>query len=113
MPGAGRVQPPDRLPDPYRTRRPDTERHHERDAGNVQDDLMRRQGGRRQPAGERRHRREHPDLQGHLHGGRQTERAETAQTMELESARHVPQPGAMPVILTEDRQEQKQRQIDP
>ena len=52
-----------RLPDTHRAGRGNTERHHERERGDVDRDLMRGERGGREPARQRRRRGEHSDLE--------------------------------------------------
>ena len=68
----------DRMADPHGASRGDTKRHHERERGEVDRDLMRRQRRGRETSGQRRRRGKHADFERHLRRGRQSKREESA-----------------------------------
>ncbi len=71
--GPGGIAPPDRVSDADGAGRRDAQRHHERQAGEVQGDLVRRERDRIEPAGKRAGRREHAEFERHLGRRRQAE----------------------------------------
>src|SRR4051812_24324655 len=75
------------MPDAYRARGRNSQRHHERKRSEVDGDLMCRERGRSKPSSERRRRRKHADLERYLTRSRQTEREEPAHRRELDTAR--------------------------
>ena len=74
------------MADTHGASRGDTERHHERERGEVDRDLMRRQRCRREAPRQRRRRGKHSDFERHLRGGRQPKREEFAHWLEVNAA---------------------------
>ncbi len=103
------IQSADRLPDAHRTRRRYAQRHHERERGDVDGNLMRGERRRRKAAGERRCRCKYADFKRDLRRRRRSQGEQPPHPRQLDRQRRLKESGTAPPLAMDDHREQIRR----
>ena len=107
------ISPPDRLPDPYGGCRRNRHRHHKREAGTVQCNLVPGKWERTEGRDNCRHRGKNGDLHKDLRAHRCADRDQLAQAINLIPPLRLEQTVVMPPLIVDQKNQHDPRLVAP